>query len=64
MVALTETYEVNAADLRARRCRARQAILKEMAQRPYNPVLGAERRSGVRLYFSDTAATLLKKSPK
>lgn len=65
IVALADTYEVTLQTAVRANIAPDQAILKEMARRRHNLlVLAAERRPGEKLYFGDTAAALLEKSPK
>jgi len=63
IVALAETYNVNARSAVRADEAAEAAILKEMAARRHNiTVIGVGRRPGDKLFFGDTAAGLLEKS--
>ena len=65
IVALADTYEVTLRTAVRADIAADEAIIKEMTRRRHNlVVLGAERRPGEKLYFGDTAASVLEKSEK
>ena len=65
VVALAETYDVDArTTVRAEKA-ADQAILKEMAKRKHNLiVIGVERRPGEKLFFGETATAILENSDR
>lgn len=63
IVKLAETYDLDLRTAVRADVAADEAILKELSRKEYNLiVIGAGRRPGVRLFFGDTAATLLEKS--
>jgi nucleotide-binding universal stress UspA family protein len=65
IVALGETYDVEAKTAVRSDKLADQAILKEMAKRKHNLiVMGVERRPGEKLFFGDTATAILEKSDR
>jgi nucleotide-binding universal stress UspA family protein len=65
VVALGETYDVDARTSVRSEKTADEAILKEMAQRRHNLiVMGVERRPGEKLFFGETAAAILEKSDR
>ena len=65
VVALGESYGVEAKTAVRTEKQADQAILKEMAKRKHNLiVMGVERRPGEKLYFGDTATAILEKSDR
>jgi len=65
IVKLAETYEVDIKTAVRPNVAADQAILREMHRRRNNlVVMGVGRRPGDRLYFGDTAATLLETSDR
>lgn len=65
IVKLAETYEVDIKTAVRPNVAADQAILREMHRRRNNlVVMGVGRRPGERLYFGDTAATLLETSDR
>ena len=65
VVALGETYEVQARTAVRSEKAADEAILKEMAKRKHNLlVIGVERRPGEKLYFGETATAILEKSDR
>jgi nucleotide-binding universal stress UspA family protein len=65
IVALGETYNVDARTAVRSDAAADEAILKEMTKRKHNLiVMGVERRPGEKLFFGETAAGLLEKSDR
>jgi len=65
IVALGETYNVDARTAVRSDTAADEAILKEMTKRKHNLiVMGVERRPGEKLFFGETAAGLLEKSDR
>ena len=63
IVKLAETYDLDLRTAVRANVAADEAILKELSRREYNlVVIGAGRRPGEKLFFGDTAATLLEKS--
>ncbi len=65
IVALAETYNVEAKTAVRSEKLPDQAILKEMAKRKHNLiVMGVERRPGEKLFFGDTATAILEKSDR
>jgi Kef-type K+ transport system membrane component KefB/nucleotide-binding universal stress UspA family protein len=65
IVALGETYDVDAKTAVRSEKLPDQAILKEMAKRKHNIiVMGVERRPGEKLFFGDTATAILEKSDR
>jgi Kef-type K+ transport system membrane component KefB/nucleotide-binding universal stress UspA family protein len=65
IMALGESYGVDAKTAVRTEKLADQAILKEMAKRRHNLiVMGVERRPGEKLYFGDTATAILEKSDR
>jgi Kef-type K+ transport system membrane component KefB/nucleotide-binding universal stress UspA family protein len=63
IVALAETYDVDAHSAVRTEAMADDAILKEMAKRRHNLiVMGVERRPGEKLFFGETATAILEKS--
>jgi Kef-type K+ transport system membrane component KefB/nucleotide-binding universal stress UspA family protein len=65
VVALGETYDVEAKTAVRSERLADDAILKEMAKRKHNLiVMGVERRPGERLFFGETATAILEKSDR
>jgi Kef-type K+ transport system membrane component KefB/nucleotide-binding universal stress UspA family protein len=63
IVKLAETYDLDLRTAVRADVAADEAILKELSRREYNlVVVGAGRRPGEKLFFGDTAATLLEKS--
>ena len=64
IVALADTYELTIRTAVRSDVASDEAILKEMAARRHNlVVMGVGRRPGEKLFFGDTAAALLEKSP-
>jgi nucleotide-binding universal stress UspA family protein len=65
IVALGESYGVDAKTAVRAEKLADQAVLKETAKRRHNLiVMGVERRPGEKLYFGDTATAILEKSDR
>jgi Kef-type K+ transport system membrane component KefB/nucleotide-binding universal stress UspA family protein len=65
IVALAETYDVDARTSVRSESTADEAILKEAAKRQHNLiVMGVERRPGEKLFFGETAAAILEKSDR
>jgi Kef-type K+ transport system membrane component KefB/nucleotide-binding universal stress UspA family protein len=65
IVALSDTYDVEAKTAVRSEKLPDQAILKEMAKRKHNLiVMGVERRPGEKLFFGDTATAILEKSDR
>jgi Kef-type K+ transport system membrane component KefB/nucleotide-binding universal stress UspA family protein len=65
VVALGESYHVEARTAVRSERLADDAILKEMAKRKHNLiVMGVERRPGERLFFGETATAILEKSDR
>jgi len=65
IVALGETYGVEAKTAVRSEKLADEAVLKEMAKRKHNLiVMGVERRPGEKLYFGETATAILEKSDR
>jgi Kef-type K+ transport system membrane component KefB len=65
IVALGDTYDVEAKTAVRSEKLPDQAILKEMAKRKHNLiVMGVERRPGEKLFFGDTATAILEKSDR
>ena len=65
IVALGESYGVDAKTAVRSEKLADQAVLREMAKRKHNLiVMGVERRPGEKLYFGDTATAILEKSDR
>lgn len=65
IVALADTYEVEARTAVRAEKAADDAILKEMAKRKHNLlVIGVERRPGEKLYFGETATAILQRSDR
>jgi Kef-type K+ transport system membrane component KefB len=65
IVALAETYDIEAKTAVRSEKLPDQAILKEMAKRKHNIiVMGVERRPGEKLFFGDTATAILEKSDR
>ena len=65
IVALGETYDVDAKTAVRSEKLADEAILKEMAKRKHNLiVMGVERRPGEKLFFGETATAILEKSDR
>ena len=65
IVALGETYDVDAKTAVRSEKLADDAILKEMAKRKHNIiVMGVERRPGEKLFFGETATAILEKSDR
>jgi Kef-type K+ transport system membrane component KefB/nucleotide-binding universal stress UspA family protein len=65
IVAVGESYGVDAKTAVRSEKLADEAILKEMAKRKHNLiVMGVERRPGEKLYFGDTATAILEKSDR
>jgi nucleotide-binding universal stress UspA family protein len=63
IVKLAETYDLDLRTAVRANVAADEAILKELSRKEYNlVVVGAGRRPGEKLFFGDTAATLLEKS--
>jgi Kef-type K+ transport system membrane component KefB/nucleotide-binding universal stress UspA family protein len=63
IVKLAETYDLDLHTAVRANVAADEAILKELSRKDYNlVVIGAGRRPGEKLFFGDTAATLLEKS--
>jgi Kef-type K+ transport system membrane component KefB/nucleotide-binding universal stress UspA family protein len=62
---LAETYDTDVRTAVRANVAAEEAILKELSRKPYNLlVIGTGRRPGEKLFFGDTAATLLEKSER
>jgi nucleotide-binding universal stress UspA family protein len=65
IVALGDTYDVEAKTAVRSEKLPDQAILKEMSKRKHNLiVMGVERRPGEKLFFGDTATAILEKSDR
>jgi Kef-type K+ transport system membrane component KefB/nucleotide-binding universal stress UspA family protein len=65
IVALGETYDVDARTAVRSESTADEAILKETAKRQHNLiVMGVERRPGEKLFFGETATAILEKSDR
>jgi nucleotide-binding universal stress UspA family protein len=65
IVALGETYDVEARTAVRAEKSADDAILKEMAKRKHNLiVMGVERRPGEKLFFGETATAILENSDR
>lgn len=65
IVALGESYDVDAKTAVRAESAADEAILKEMAKRRHNViVIGVERRPGEKLFFGETATAILEKSDR
>jgi len=65
IVALGETYDVDAKTAVRSENTADDAILKEIEKRKHNLiVMGVERRPGEKLFFGETATAILKKSDR
>ena len=65
IVALSDTYDVEAKTAVRAEKLPDQAILKEMAKRKHNLiVIGVERRPGEKLFFGETATAILEKSDR
>ena len=65
IVALGESYDVDAKTAVRTEHAADEAILKEMAKRKHNLiVMGVERRPGEKLFFGETATAILEKSDR
>lgn len=63
IVKLAETYDLDLRTAVRANVAADEAILKELSRKDYSlVVVGAGRRPGEKLFFGDTAATLLEKS--
>jgi K+:H+ antiporter len=63
IVKLAETYDLDLRTAVRANVGADEAILRELSRKEYNlVVVGAGRRPGEKLFFGDTAATLLEKS--
>jgi nucleotide-binding universal stress UspA family protein len=63
IVKLAETYDLDLRTAVRADVAADEAILKELSRKEFNlVVIGAGRRPGEKLFFGDTAATLLEKS--
>ena len=65
IVALGESYDVDAKTAVRAEHAADEAILKEMEKRKHNLiVMGVERRPGEKLFFGETATAILEKSDR
>ncbi len=65
IVALGESYDVDAKTAVRAEATADEAVLKEMAKRRHNLiVMGVERRPGEKLFFGETATAILEKSDR
>jgi Kef-type K+ transport system membrane component KefB/nucleotide-binding universal stress UspA family protein len=65
IVALGESYDVDAKTAVRTETTADEAILKEMAKRRHNLIaMGVERRPGEKLFFGETATAILEKSDR
>jgi nucleotide-binding universal stress UspA family protein len=63
IVKLAEAYDLDLRTAVRANVAADEAILKELSRKEYNlVVVGAGRRPGEKLFFGDTATTLLEKS--